>query len=216
MSSVAAIAGNGNDKDRFGRDREDKVTSGGLMLTGDLNGLLINNMNGFESRPGIGVGLGGFIDFKVTTHFVIESGLSFGYGHTGISNAEVSGVMKNWTTSIPLFFMAKMPVRDGGGGVFYLGGGPYTEFVVGCRTELGGSVFNPYEQIVGKDDSGEDVFALSNSNSGIAVKFTYELPYHFQIFAAQYYSLSDIIGFNHAKGGIHPYKSQIGIAYRFR
>lgn len=216
IPALSSYAGNGDDTDRFGRNREDKVTSGGLMLTADLSGLMINNVNSFSSSPRMGIGIGGFVDFKVVRRMVIEAGLSFGYDHIGLRNPESTGVMENWSMTVPILFMAKLPVKGGSSGTFYIGGGPYTEFILGCRTELGGETFNPYEQVVDQDENGDDIFALSNSNSGLAAKFIYELPCHFQIFLAQYFSLSDIIGYNHDSGGIHPYKTQLGIAYRFR
>ena len=158
--------------------------------------------------------MGGFLDFKVTPKLVIEMGLQLNREATTIDNGLLSGNMDDKALRIPVYVMGKFDV--GSNCIWYIGGGPYSDFVLKSTTVLGGEKFNPYEQVVGTDSEGGDVFALSNHNAGLGFKAAYEFPFHMQLFLSCSGSISDILGYSHKKGYIRPYQASFGIAYRFR
>jgi len=201
--------------DRFGRDKDSKITSGGLFVSADLNSLWIHQFHNTTSTPNIGVSIGGFIDFKVTPKFVIESNLVL--NHETLKYSTSRDIGKMTTDGMELNFIFSYVWKMKKNGQWYLGAGPYTEFILHCKTEIGDETFDPYHQIVGTDLNGGDIFALSNNNSGLCIKTAYEFPFHLQVFIKASMSISDIIGFEHDKNHfIRPYRCSAGIAYRFR
>ncbi|MCQ2291744.1 MAG: PorT family protein [Bacteroidales bacterium] len=212
---VSSFAQHDRNIDRFGRDKDDKITSGGLLVSADVNSLWIHKFYGFNSTPSLGVSLGGFIDFKVTRGFVIESNLILNHETTRFSDGGEIGRMTTDGMILNFVFSKVWTMKNNG--LWYLGAGPYTEFVLHCKTKFGNDTFDPYNQLVGTGQNGENIFALSNNNSGLCLKTTYEFPFHLQLFLYGSMSISDIIGFNHnEKQFIRPYRCSIGVAYRFR
>lgn len=212
LSIVGSLAA--QDKDRFGKDKDEKVTSGGLAVQFDGTALIINNVNGFHSKPGFGISIGGFVDFKVTEKFVIQCNMFANREQSMLFRSDRSGQMTTYGLAVPVCFLARFGRAYKG--IWYVGGGPYSEFVLGCRTDLGNGVFNPYTQVVGTDADGKDIFALSNNNSGINIKLIYEFAFHLQLSFSSALSLSDILGYDHSGCWIRPARTSIGIAYRFR
>lgn len=202
------------EKDRFGKDKDEKVTSGGLAVQFDGTTLLIHNVDGFHSRPGFGLSVGGFVDFKITDRLVIQCNMYANREQSLLFRSDRSGQMFTYGLSIPVCVLAR--IDRGKKGIWYVGGGPYTEFVLGCRTDLGSGVFNPYTQVVGTDAEGNDIFALSNSNSGLNIKLTYEFIFHLQLSLSAAMSITDILGYDHFGCWIRPARTSISVAYRFR
>lgn len=214
---LVALAGNPDDKDKFGRRYEDKITSGGLTLNAEADAFWIYSIPGFESSPGLGLSFGGFVDFKVTPRFVIQMSLLLNRCQSFIENASFVDGRNSFTSygmEIPLVFMARFRFQRAG--ILYVGAGPYTEFVFRSQLVNGDEVVDPYHQVVGVDNSGMDVFALSNNNSGLKVKLCYELPCRLQFHATAGLSISDILGYAHSDAFVRPYKTAIGISYRIR
>ncbi|MGN1211950.1 MAG: hypothetical protein ACI4TM_09715, partial [Candidatus Cryptobacteroides sp.] len=71
-------------------------------------------------------------------------------------------------------------------------------------------------QVVGTDADGNDIFALSNNNSGMNIKLIYEFAFHLQLSFSSALSITDILGYDHSDCWMRPARASIGIAYRFR
>lgn len=202
--------------DKFGRNYEDKVTSGGLAVSADISGFMLKGIGPVSSKPGAGVTGGGFIDFKMHRHLIMQMGLMLNYNTIRIINQEspVNSDYSSCGMEIPLYIMGRFITANNS--ILYAGIGVYTEFVLGCKLQTGDEIVNPYKQVVGSDASGKDVLALSDNNTGLRLKFCYEFPFRLQLFATTGMSISDIQGYVNQKGHIKPYKTSFGIAYRFR
>ncbi|MGN0188633.1 MAG: hypothetical protein ACI395_03880 [Candidatus Cryptobacteroides sp.] len=214
LIAIGAQRAQAQETDRFGRDKDEKVTSGGLAVQFEGTSLIINNVDGFSSRPGFGLSVGGFVDFKVTEKFVIQCNILANREQSSLFRFDRSGTMTTYGMAVPICFLARFDRGDRG--IWYVGGGPYSEFVLGCRTDLGNGVFNPYTEVVGTDAEGNDIFALSNNNSGLNVKLIYEFPFHLQLTFGLSGSITDILGYDHTGCWIRPARASIGAAYRFR
>lgn len=208
-----------SDVDRFGKNYEDRVTSGGLVLSAESNAFIIHGFKGYTTTPCIGGSLGGFIDFKIVPKFVIQMNLMVNYNQFLMQNPAFveHSHFSSWGLEIPLYFMYRLKLKNDNG-IFYFGAGPYTEFVFDCHLKTGNEITNPYTQVVSSTQDGHDFFALSDNNSGVKLKLCYEMKCRVQFSATVGMSISDILGYPHSSKEtfVRPYKATIGIAYRFR
>jgi len=199
-----------------GPDPTTSVVNGGIKLQANASSIILKNVyENLHSTPNIGGELGGFIDFNVSKHFFIQFNLVLFAEHNDFENNGKSDKLWTYGMEIPVYALARFGNEDKG--YVYFGGGPFTEFsLMASMTGDSGSK-NPYKHVVGIDNNtGAEVFALSDNHSGLAVYLGYELPCGFQINASYQHSISDILAFSHGSNmSAHPYKFVLGAAWRF-
>lgn len=214
LSQAPVLWAQEEELDRFGRPKSERVTTGGLSVQADVAGLWMKGVEGMSCTPGIGTSLGGWVDFKISEHVVIQCNLMMDWERNTLHQGNDTGSMKTMGMVLPFYVLGRWDTPSGG--IWYAGSGPYSEFVLQCETNLGGETFDPYKQVVGTDTQGNDVFALNNHNAGLSAKVAYEFPFHLQLYCSSDVSISNIFGFDYGDRGLRPYKFSIGVAYHFR
>ncbi len=192
--------------------KKEKVATGGLKLEAVGSSYLIGGFP-MSSSMNVGGALGGFVDFNVSKHFVIQVNLFGAYKQTDLYDTQQSR-MSTWSIELPIYFLGRYSFADGSSISF--GGGPYTEFILDGTLSNANGKSNPFERVVDQTEEG-DVFALERNHSGLGITVGYEFPFGFQINASARMSLTDIIGYEHERPYCtYPYSTSVGIAYRFK
>jgi len=192
------------------------IVSGGIKLQANMSSLWAHNVpGGIYTTPHFSGDIGGFIDFNVSQHFLIQFNLLGTAERCFVHDAGNAEPLQAVGLEIPVYLLGRF--GSARKGYVYFGGGPYTEFLLWGRMNGENGAFNPYHHVVGTDElSGEDILALSDNHSGLGLYLGYEFPFGMQINASYQYSFSDIFAFEHGEGmSLHPHKAMIGLAWRF-
>jgi len=192
------------------------IVSGGVKVQANMSHIWAHNVTGgVTTSPSFSGDIGGFIDFNISRHFLIQFNLLVAGERCIVKEGNSANPLQSIGVGIPVYMLGRFGNPDKG--YFYFGGGPYTEFVIWARMNGADGPFNPFHHVVGTDElSGEEVLALSDNHSGLGIYLGYEFPFGLQINAAYQYSLSDIFAFEHDKGmSVHPQKAMLGFAWRF-
>ena len=197
---------------------EGKKVTGGVGINATAL-RFANNLDFVGSKFGFGAEVNGFLNIPVSKHFAFQFGLTWGFNQAHITNAMTGtrnhSVLKTMDVEVPMYFMLCLPTRQNGN--FFIGAGPYTDFVVKAKMiDDGGTESNPYELEVGSDPvTGTPTFALNKNNSGLGAMVGYETPFGLRISGGFSMSISDILGFKYEGHYVRQQKITLGVAYHF-
>lgn len=203
----------------FAQDRDTlrlRPVSLGIVLQGNNTGSKMNiaEAPGLSLAPGLGGEAGGFIDYNMTRHLLMEFQLLVGMETVRIKNEGSTVRMCTWGMDVPLYLMGHF---DCGRSKIYFGGGPFTHFTFGAWSPDQDDFENPYRRAVGIDDvTGETQYALNDNHSGLGLLMGYEWPSGLQVNLSGKYSVTDVINYPDTRSYQHPFKISFGIAYRFK
>lgn len=184
------------------------------MQANASNIVLHNIPNDLRSTMNMGGELGGFIDFNISKHFIIQFNLMYFAEHTDLISNNLHDKLWTLGMEIPVYAMARF--GNAQTGYFHFGGGPFTEFSLWGKMKGDSGEMNPYKHVVGIDDQGEEQLAISDNHSGLAVCLGYELPCGLQLNATYQHSISDILAFKHQSAmSARPQKLVLGLGWRF-
>lgn len=195
-----------------------KVINGGIKLQANCSNFIMNipieSHSAMKSVMNVGAEIGGFIDFNVSEHCVIQFNLMVFSEQQDLHNS--GNHDRLWTVGVelPLYVLGRFGNQQHGYILF--GGGPYTEFSTWARMIGSTNGRNPYQHIVDTSEDGESIFALSDNHSGLAAYLGYEFPFGLQINATYQASLSNILNLNNSAAYCYPQKVTLGLGYRFK
>lgn len=195
-----------------------KVVNGGIKLQANSSNFIMNipslGFTSMTSNMNVGAELGGFIDFNVSKHCVIQFNLMLVSEQQQLDNEGKHDQLWTLGLEIPLYILGRYGNHRQGYILF--GGGPYTEFSLWARMTGDTDGRNPYHHVVDTSADGESIFALSDNHSGLAAYLGYEFPFGLQINATYQVSLSNILNINNSAAYCYPQKVTFGLGYRFK
>lgn len=194
------------------------VVNGGLKLQANASNFLMKNiptMPDLHSTMNAAGEIGGFIDFNIGKHFLINFNLMIFAAQNDLHNTHATDKMWTVGLEIPMYLLGRYGSENKG--YIYFGGGPFTQFAIYGQLLGSNQGRNPYKHIIQTEDIEEETYALSDNCSGLGAYLGYELPCRVQFNASYHIGLSDLLLFEHEKGTYTTtQKVTLGIAYRFK
>lgn len=192
------------------------LVSGGLKLQANASNFLMKEV---PSKPSIhstmnaGGEFGGFVDFNIKPHFLIQLNVMCVAAHCDLREADQKSSFWSMGLDVPLYFLGRYGSESRG--YISFGGGPYGNFNVWGQLNRNATITNPYLANF-EDSNGEQKKALSDFHSGLGAFIGYELPCGLQFNASYQIAVSDMFAFEHNKSSyLLPQKVSLGLAYRF-
>lgn len=192
-----------------------KPVSLGVLLQTSLSGEHVQTKQTFLStNPGLGMEVGGFVDYNITDKLAFEFQLLFSLQGLAHITRDADEMITLFGMDIPLYFMGRIPIRKSR---LRLGAGPFTHVTFDAWHPSHRELTTPYRQIISIDDvTGRPRYALNSFYAGISSLVGWEFPAGFQINVAACYSVMDILNYKHGSDSFnHPFKFTLGVGWRF-
>lgn len=194
------------------------IVNGGLKLQANASNFWLKNIPNnphLTSTMNAGGELGGFIDFNISKHFLIQFNLLMFAEHNDLHNDDKQDKMLTLGLEIPVYLLGRY--GDSRAGHVYFGGGPFTEFALWGKLMGSTEGRNPYQHVIDDTNPEEPARAFADNYSGLAAYIGYELPCGLQFNASYQFGISDMLLFEHDKSThAHTQKVTFGLAYRFK
>ncbi len=219
--------------DSLDQEKLPRLVSGGVFIGGNISNFIITRSHqSMSSHMRVGGELGGFLDFNLTKHFVIEPQVIF-TAHQNHFKEQNDTTNHLWSfgAEIPIYFMGRFGNMEKG--YIQFGGGIFTHFTY--LSNVNKKFQNIDESVatsVTSTSSGtsatdgydySELYKLHNNHFGLCAQVGYETPFGMTIFAVYKVSLSDIAGFYKEKKGdpiadalIYPQSVSLNIGYHWR
>lgn len=191
------------------------IVNGGLKLQGNASNFLLNlpvNLDLRSSSMNGGLEVGGFVDFNVARHFLIQLNLMMVSEHCDLHYTNSKDKMLTLGLEVPVYFLGRY--GNGCAGYVYFGGGPFTEFNLCNFTQSSSaqSLSQRSSEVV--DLSKVARTFVNNYSGGLAVYVGYELPCRLQFNASYLFGISSNMLQNDSYARTQ--KVTFGLAYRFK
>lgn len=187
----------------------------GVLLQNSLSGELMHvQETRLDTNAGLGMEIGGFIDYNITPRLSFELQLILALQGLGHITREKDELITLFGMDIPLYFVAAFPVRENR---LRIGAGPFAHITFDAWNSSDRELVTPYRQIISVDDiTGQPQYALNNYYGGIGLLAGWEFPFGLQINLGASYSVMDILNYAHSASSYdHPYKITLGLGWRF-
>ena len=217
--------------DSLDQEKLPRLVSGGLLAGANMSNFIITrNHTPMSSHMRVGGELGGFLDFTLTKHFVIEPQVLF-FAHQNYFK-EADGKRNDlWSfgMEIPIYFLGRFGSLDKG--YISFGGGIFTHFTFASNIankfkNVDDEVPTPTPTPTTTPEVTYDysrLYSLHDNHFGVCVMVGYEFWFGMQINASYKVSLSDIAGFYSEMKGqevanalIYPQSVSLTFGYRWR
>ena len=219
--------------DSLDQEKLPRLVSGGVFAGANISNFIITrNHTPMSSHMRVGGELGGFLDFTLTKHFIIEPQVLF-FAHQNYFK-EADGTRNDlWSfgMEIPVYFLGRFGNLTQG--YINFGGGIFTHFTfasnIANKFKNQDETPTPIAQAPSVDPSTEVVYDMSklyslhDNHFGVCAMVGYEFSFGMQINAQYKVSLSDIAGFYSEMKGtaeanalIYPQSVSLVIGYRWR
>lgn len=219
--------------DSLDQEKLPRLVSGGVFAGANMSNFIITrNHTPMSSHMRVGGELGGFLDFTLTKHFIIEPQVLF-FAHQNYFK-EADGTRNDlWSfgMEIPVYFLGRFGNLTQG--YINFGGGIFTHFTfasnIANKFKNQDETPTPVAQAPSVDPSTEVVYDMSklyslhDNHFGVCAMVGYEFSFGMQINAQYKVSLSDIAGFYSEMKGtaeanalIYPQSVSLVIGYRWR
>jgi len=219
--------------DSLDQEKLPRLVSGGVFAGANMSNFIITrNHTPMSSHMRVGGELGGFLDFTLTKHFIIEPQVLF-FAHQNYFK-EADGTRNDlWSfgMEIPVYFLGRFGNLTQG--YINFGGGIFTHFTfasnIANKFKNQDETPTPVAQAPAVDPSTEVVYDMSklyslhDNHFGVCAMVGYEFSFGMQINAQYKVSLSDIAGFYSEMKGtaeanalIYPQSVSLVIGYRWR
>ena len=201
----------------------------GLLLQANLAGEQMYIAESVLSAyPGAGVEAGGFADYQLARHLLVEVQCILALQSGTYVAAQQDPGFLLWNREgtfsrvadmrlcgmdIPLYLVGLLP---SGGGAFRLGAGVFTHLTFRAWSPGDRDFVTPYKRVYSVDDvTGKPRYLLNDSHAGVGLLFGYEFASGLQINLSGKYSIIDIINYESERSYALPYKLSLGLGYRF-
>lgn len=187
----------------------------GVLLQNSLSGEHMHVQETYLStNAGLGVEIGGFIDYNITPQLSFELQLILALQGLGHITREKDEMVTLFGMDIPLYFVAAFPIQKNR---LRFGIGPFAHVTFDAWNSSDRTLVTPYRQVISVDDiKGKPRYALNNYYGGIALLAGWEFAIGLQINLGASYSVMDILNYEHAYNSFdHPYKITLGLGWRF-
>lgn len=214
--------------DSLDQEKLPRLVSGGLLANANMSNFIITrSRNTMSSYMHVGGELGGFMDFRISTHFSIQPQVIFTAQQNYFAVTDSANHLWSFGVDIPVYFLGRFGNMEKG--YIQFGGGIFTHFTF--ASNIGNRYKNVDEQptVVSHSTTSIDshdysrLYSLHDNHFGVAVTVGYEFPIGIQINAHYKISLSDIAGFYSENKGkeiadavIYPQSISLGIGYRWK
>lgn len=211
--------------DSLDQEKLPRLVSGGLFGGGNLSNFIITrDHHTMSSYMRIGAELGGFMNFNITKHFVIEPQviLTAHQNYFKAKDQEITDVTDRlWSfgVEIPLYFLGRFGNMEKG--YIQFGGGVYTHFTYLSNVR---NKYTPWDETKATEESEyKDLYQLHNNHFGVCLMVGYEFSFGMLINASYKVSFSDIATFYKQNKGqaiadalIYPQSISLSIGYHWR
>lgn len=196
-------------------DPKPRVVTGGFRAGASTYTMLLKNIPiEVTSSFHAGTFVGGFVDFRTSKHTCIQMELSGFYYNCNLNIEGSRNRFSNEGMSISLVFLGRWQIHRNGLKLF-AGGGPYTEFVLGSQLRSDNGIVNPFNQVVGTTDDGQDVFALNSNYSGAYVTVGLLWRNGLELAVGSKVWSSDLLGYSHSDSYVRPCSFSASVGYHF-
>lgn len=207
--------------DSLDQEQQPRIVSGGVLIGPNISNYIIrSNKDYTSSHMKVGFDLGGFLDFRVTKHFVIQGQLLLTAERNYFHDEQNGSKLWSLGFQMPVYFLGRYGNMEKG----YLdfGGGPFTHNVFASNLgEYKGVVAAQTEE---SSDKSEPTYrSLYENHSGLQAMVGYELPMGLRFMVTYGISLSDIASYRAKnpdktlkEAGIYPQKVAIVMGYRWK
>lgn len=215
--------------DTLDQENLPRVVSGGVFGGVNMSNFIITrDHHTMSSYMRVGAELGGFMDFTVTKHFVVQPQVIFTAHQNYFAATDTTNRLWSFGAEIPIYFLGRYGSLDKG--YIQFGGGLFTHFtfasnVAGKYKNIDDPTETPTET---PPDTKNDydysrLYSLHNNHFGVCFLVGYECYFGMFINATYKVSFSDIAGFYKEMKGdpvadalIYPQSVSLNVGYRFR
>ncbi|MBO7457771.1 MAG: outer membrane beta-barrel protein [Paludibacteraceae bacterium] len=219
--------------DSIDQEQLPRIVSGGLFAGCNMSNFIITrDHHTMSSYMRVGAELGGFLNFNVAKHFVVQPQVIFTAHQNHFEATDTTNHLWSFGAEIPIYFLGRYGSLEQGYILF--GGGLFTHFTFASNVKDKYSNLDESPATAGATSStsqllAEDkydysrLYSLHNNHFGVCVMVGYECYFGMFINATYKVSFSDIAGFYKEMKGtkvadalIYPQSVSLQIGYRWR
>lgn len=214
--------------DSLDQEQLPRLVSGGVFGGANMSNFIITrDHHTMASHMRVGVELGGFLDFTLTKHFIIEPQVIFTAHQNFFREADgTRNDLWSFGAEIPIYFLGRFGNLEKG--YIQFGGGIFTHFTFASNIE---NKFTNKDEVtpvatetpVINPSDYNRLYSLHDNHFGVCAQVGYECSFGMIINAQYKVSLSDIAGFYSEKKGtpeadalLYPQSISLCIGYRWR
>lgn len=214
--------------DSLDQEQLPRLVSGGVFGGANMSNFIITrDHHTMASHMRVGGELGGFLDFTLTKHFIIEPQVIFTAHQNFFREADgTRNDLWSFGAEIPIYFLGRFGNLEKG--YIQFGGGIFTHFTFASNIE---NKFTNKDEVtpvatetpVINPSDYNRLYSLHDNHFGVCVQVGYECSFGMIINAQYKVSLSDIAGFYSEKKGtpeadalLYPQSISLCIGYRWR
>ena len=217
--------------DTIDQEKLPRTVSGGVFAGPNMSNFIITrDHHAMSSYMRVGAELGGFMDFTVTKHFVVQPQVIFTAQQNYFAATDTTNRLWSFGAEIPIYFLGRYGSLEKG--YIQFGGGLFTHFTFASNvadkywnvdeTSVATTTAETVEETTVKYDYSK-LYSLHNNHFGVCLLVGYECYFGMFINASYKVSFSDIAGFYREMKGeevanalIYPQCVSLNIGYRFR
>ena len=214
--------------DSLDQEQLPRLVSGGVFGGANMSNFIITrDHHTMASHMRVGGELGGFLDFTLTKHFIIEPQVIFTAHQNFFREADgTRNDLWSFGAEIPIYFLGRFGNLEKG--YIQFGGGIFTHFTFASNIE---NKFTNKDEatpvatetpVINPSDYNR-LYSLHDNHFGVCAMVGYECSFGMIINAQYKVSLSDIAGFYSEKKGtpeadalLYPQSISLCIGYRWR
>ncbi len=214
--------------DSLDQEQLPRLVSGGIFGGANMSNFIITrDHHTMASHMRVGGELGGFLDFTLTKHFIIEPQVIFTAHQNFFREADgTRNDLWSFGAEIPIYFLGRFGNLEKG--YIQFGGGIFTHFTFASNIE---NKFTNKDEatpvatetpVINPSDYNR-LYSLHDNHFGVCAMVGYECSFGMIINAQYKVSLSDIAGFYSEKKGtpeadalLYPQSISLCIGYRWR
>ena len=214
--------------DSLDQEQLPRLVSGGVFGGANMSNFIITrDHHTMASHMRVGGELGGFLDFTLTKHFIIEPQVIFTAHQNFFREADgTRNDLWSFGAEIPIYFLGRFGNLEKG--YIQFGGGIFTHFTFASNIE---NKFTNKDEVtpvatetpVITPSDYNRLYSLHDNHFGVCAQVGYECSFGMIINAQYKVSLSDIAGFYSEKKGtpeadalLYPQSISLCIGYRWR
>lgn len=161
-----------------------------------------------QAQPGLGVELGGYMDYNLSRLWVMQFSFMLGCERVHLINGAIDDVLMPHTIDIAIKFGMRLPL---GQWRLLLSAGPYSQFTFACPTFGPSHLENPFTRQINEDGD----MAMNDFHSGGTVSAGFETPEGWQWMVNYSLCFTNLLNFSSPNTYLLPQKLSITLGKRF-